>query len=40
MIEHLAVRLDGRGDLVEVRLAQLREANEQRDLLVRLPRRA
>ena len=35
-IEDLAVRLDRRGDLVEVGLAQLREANEQRDLLVRL----
>ena len=34
-VEDLAVRLDGRGDLVEVRLAQLSEANEQSDLLVR-----
>ena len=36
VIEDLAVRLDGRGGLVEVGLAQLREADQQRDLLVRL----
>ena len=36
VLEDLAVRLDGRGQLVEVRLAQLREADQQRDLLVRL----
>ena len=34
-VEDLAIRLDGRSRLVEVRLAQLGEANEQRDLLVR-----
>ena len=36
VIEDLAVRLDRRGGLVEVGLAQLREADQQRDLLVRL----
>ena len=34
-IEHLTVGLDGGGHLAQVRLAQLREADEQRHLLVR-----
>ena len=36
VLEHLAVGLDGGRHFVEVRLAQLREANEQSDLLVGL----
>ena len=40
VIEDLAIRLDRRGGLVEVGLAQLREADQQRDLLVDGCRRA